>query len=64
MVLQNAVHNEFSRQIRRLERFADNSNTSWNQTTIFDPDRITEVPRVYLLSPCVPALSVIPFVSD
>ena len=53
MVLQSAAHEEFSRPIRGLERFADNSNTPWNQPTIFHPDRTAAISRMFLLSLCV-----------
>ena len=55
-VLQNAVRRVFSRPIRCLERFADNSNIPWNQPTTFSLDWIAEVSRMYLPSPCVPTV--------
>ena len=60
MVLQNAVDKKFSRPIRGLERFANNSNIPWNQSTIFHPGQIAEVPRdvpSFTLRTALPAIS-------
>ena len=53
MVLQSAVHEVFSLPIRGLERLADNNIIPWNLPTIFHPDQIAEVSRMFLFSHCV-----------